>query len=234
MGGMGRTGDRRYVRRGQQGITLLELLVVLGIIAAVAGIGVQVYNGVSEDAEDALVRSEMRQVASAIQRFRNDTGFFPKQGPFDSTDSNDGNITEPANLAQLFVQPQDGADDAILPFDTASGTGWNGPYVTELDAIQVNIGTDLAADGLGDPTAGTEVTVRGIGDPFEAAPVGTVYAWVNSANAQIAQLGRPFFYFIDGGAVTGCTAPCLLSAGPDGVYAAGAGDDIVINIGLAN
>ncbi|MEM7058489.1 MAG: type II secretion system protein [Pseudomonadota bacterium] len=225
---------RRNLRTDQRGLTLIEVLVVLGIIAAVAGIGIQVLNGVNDDTEESLVRVEMREVTSAIQRFRRDTGYWPKQGPFDGADTNDPDLAEPANLAQLFLQPQTSLNADILTFDVPSGTGWNGPYLAELDALNVRVGDDMDASGTGDPTAGTEVVVRGIGDPFQAAPVGTVFEWINGAGVQTAQLGRPYFYFIDGSNVTGCAAPCLVSAGPDGQYNAGGGDDIVVNIGALN
>ncbi|MEM9370962.1 MAG: prepilin-type N-terminal cleavage/methylation domain-containing protein, partial [Pseudomonadota bacterium] len=76
---------RRHINRSERGLTLLEVLVTLGIIAAVAGIGVQVFTSVGTDTSERLVRLEMREVANAIQRFRNDTGYFPKQGPFAAT-----------------------------------------------------------------------------------------------------------------------------------------------------
>lgn len=83
-------------RSCQSGFTLFELLVVLAVVATVAGIGVQVLTGVTDDAEQALARAEMDNIASAIQRFHRDTGYWPKQGPFDvATDAH------PANLSQL-------------------------------------------------------------------------------------------------------------------------------------
>ncbi|MEM1159539.1 MAG: prepilin-type N-terminal cleavage/methylation domain-containing protein [Pseudomonadota bacterium] len=276
---MRRIGKLRYARQSQGGLTLLELLVVLGIIAAVAGIGVQVYTGVNDDAEEALVRSEMRQIVSAIQRFRADTGYFPKQGPFDTTfdgvastdagDGDDGTFDQsPANLRQLFEPSFTEFDDAgtrvvrqIMEFDEDSGTGWNGPYVTELDALRVNVGTNLQPSGTGFPEQGTfsngcpldqaACGVRAIGDTFAAQPIGDYFRWVNAGgNVEFdPNLGRPYYYFSADtavGVVQGCVVPCLVSAGPDGVYEAGdsdgdavddgrgSGDDIVINIGRSN
>lgn len=204
---------------------------VLGIIAALAGVGIQVFTGVTESTEENLVRAEMRQVSSAIQRFHRDTGFFPKDGIFAATD--DGNLDLPANLAQLFTEPVTGGAP-VMAFDVTTASGWRGPYMTELDALSVIVGDNLTATGAGDPTAGGEVTIRAIGDPFSAAPVGNVFAWLNADGDVTAQLGRPYFYFINGASVTGCTAPCLLSAGPNGTYEAGLGDDIVVNIGRLN
>lgn len=246
-------------RRAELGFTLIELLVTLGIIATVAGLAVQIFSGVDDQTSDRLVRLEMREVTSAIQRFRRDTGYFPKDGPFAASIENiDGDavndVAVPSNLFQLFFQPVDLNGNAILPYDPATGTGWNGPYLTELDALTVTVGDDLDVDGSGDPLDGNAVRVRGVGDPFSARPAGAAYIWVNGDLDQVANLGRPFFYFNDETAsdgvdddVANCIVPCLVSAGPDGVYEAGKsdgvegeapyngdGDDIVINIGATN
>lgn len=221
----------------QSGLTLLEVLVTLGIIAAVAGIGVQVYTGVDDRTSQQLVRAEMRQIASAIQRFRRDTGYWPKQGPFAEAVADDRDL--PANLSQLFTAPraEDGAE--ILRYQVATGTGWNGPYISELDGATVSVGDDLEPDGSGSPIAGTVARIRAIGDPFSAPPQGQFFEWHDVSGEELARLGRPYFYFIDGSALIDCIAPCLISAGPDGFFAPrlnenDESDDIVVNIGALN
>lgn len=219
------------LRARQSGFTLFEMLVVLGIVATVAGVGAQVLTGVREDAQSSLARAEMSEIAAAIQRFHRDTGYWPKEGPFAADKV--GNVPlHPANLSQLRVQPVKSGVD-ILPFDAASGTGWNGPYIRELDAATVWVGEDMGTtpDGSVDPDAGTETDVSGIGDPFDRAADGVYFAWTDGAGDTIARLGRPYLYFIDAGAtgtVPGCTVPCLVSFGPDGDY--DTADDIVLNI----
>jgi len=212
---------------GQAGFTLLELLVVLSVLAAVAGIGVLALGGVTQDTRAELVRAEMNQIANAIRRFRADTGYWPKEGVFvnDAIDE----VDNPGSFSQLFVQPNDGSDD-ILPHDPASDSGWNGPYLRELDAVTVTVGANLQPDGTGDPTVGTAQAVNGVGDPFERAAEPPYFEWRNADGTEIARLGRPYLYFIDGSAVLGCIAPCLLSMGENGQYDQGTADDIVINI----
>jgi len=217
-------------RPGQAGFTLLELLVVLSVLAAVAGIGVLALGGVTQDTRAELVRAEMNQIANAIRRFRADTGYWPKKGVFEHDDVD--KVDNPGSFSQLFVQPKDGAGD-ILPHDPASDSGWNGPYLRELDAVTVTVGENFGSDGSGLPTDGPETQVSGVGDPFERAAEPPYFVWQDAGGAEIARLGRPYLYFIDETAkdnITGCITPCLLSMGENGQYDRGNADDIVINI----
>lgn len=226
----------RFHKPAQSGFTLIEMLVVLSIMAVVAGVGVQALNGVTNSVKDDLARTEMNEIASAIQRFHADTGYWPKQGPF-------ANTTNPASFAQLRIKPTNTSGE-ILPFDTASGTGWHGPYMRELDAVTVSVG-DVNENGTGDPATGTDVTVSGLGDPFSAAAIDETYFVWSDVTGEELRLGRPYLYFIADNAtynsgaasgVYGCHVPCLLSLGPNGRYESETesgglgGDDIVLNI----
>ncbi|MEM6439087.1 MAG: prepilin-type N-terminal cleavage/methylation domain-containing protein [Pseudomonadota bacterium] len=233
----------RTSRRKQSGYSLLELLVTLGIITAVAGVGVQVYNGLNEDVDDRLVLRELSEMASAVRRFRVETGYWPKQGVF--AGAADGNLAHPANLAQLFTEPLDAGGDPLFSYDPATGTGWNGPYVAEFASVTVdifNLDPDAAADD--DPTMDPGLTptvliVRGVGDPYDAPPVATgAFLWrlvdgdANPNNDETRVLGRPILYFIDGGAPanTVClSVPCLLSFGEDGIF--NTADDVAVSLG---
>ncbi|MEM1313102.1 MAG: prepilin-type N-terminal cleavage/methylation domain-containing protein [Pseudomonadota bacterium] len=230
-------------RRTQSGYSLLELLVTLGIITAVAGVGVQVYNGLNEDVDDRLVLRELSEMASAVRRFRVDTGYWPKEGVFAGAE--DDNLAHPANLAQLFTEPLNADDDPLFGYDPATGTGWNGPYIAEFVNVTVDIyNLDADAGDDDDPeidpgVTPTPVIVRGVGDPFDAPPAATgAYLWrlvdgdANRANDETRILGRPILYFIDAGAPanTAClSVPCLLSFGEDGVF--NTADDIAVSLG---
>jgi prepilin-type N-terminal cleavage/methylation domain-containing protein len=65
-----------------RGLTLLELLVVVGILAALAGVGWGAYQGVQQEAQDTLADARLAQVAEALRRFKADTGHWPGDGPF--------------------------------------------------------------------------------------------------------------------------------------------------------
>ncbi|WP_186310698.1 type II secretion system major pseudopilin GspG [Paraburkholderia sp. BCC1886] len=84
-----------------RGFTLLELLVVLLIIALLAGyVGPKLFGEVGK-AKSKTAASQMKGISSALDRYRLDTGQFP------STD---------AGLKALAVNP-------------GNITGWDGPYM---------------------------------------------------------------------------------------------------------
>lgn len=74
---LSKAGDLR-----DRGFTLVELLVVCGILAALAYTAWGGYIGIQEGAEDDIARSEMQRLADGLKRFKADTGYYPGQGPF--------------------------------------------------------------------------------------------------------------------------------------------------------
>lgn len=222
-------------RRREAGFTLVEILVVVSILAALAAIAAPIFRSVDETAGEQLANAELKRIAAALRQFKQDTGYYPKQGPFATT--NDANLASPGNLGQLFAQPQDSGGSDILAWDIEAGRGWRGPYLTSFGEGEVGIGLDLAADGTGDPLAGaTVVVVTAVADPFEKPPVGAYMQWLEPISGRnVNSRGRAYLYFIDDGAndpsVNGCRVPCVLSMGPNGRYDSGGGDDIVISLG---
>ncbi|MEM7194796.1 MAG: prepilin-type N-terminal cleavage/methylation domain-containing protein [Pseudomonadota bacterium] len=80
------------------GYTLLELIVVVAILAAVAGIGTIALRNVDQEKAVDVARIEMREIATAIRQFKQDTGYFPGQGPFALYDD-DGDGTADVDCA---------------------------------------------------------------------------------------------------------------------------------------
>ncbi len=131
----GRVGVRTKAigpRSRHAGYSLLELLVVVSILVAVALIATGSMDGVDRAAQANIVSAEMLEIAKAIKQFKADTGYYPGQGPFalledvnvgaytcanDAADSpgavdiDDPSIVSrawfesPANLVQLLERP---------------------------------------------------------------------------------------------------------------------------------
>ncbi|WP_415896811.1 type II secretion system protein [Neptuniibacter sp. QD72_48] len=167
-------------KKNQQGFTLIELLVVVSVLAAMAGIAAVAMDGYEQDAQEQLVQTEMKRIASAIYRFKEDTGYFPKEGIFsgDALFGSDAGSQKTLynhveNLSWLFNSPQvldsngddkvDGADTPYerLSWNENSGRGWHGPYLT--------IGSQrrLSSEDCDLAVLDVDKSYLGLTDPFE-------------------------------------------------------------------
>ena len=96
------------VGRRTQAFTLIEMLIVLFVIAALAMVVFPSLTGVNRKAREADLAGQLRSLREAIQQFENDCGDYP------------------ATLDQLLVRPSTamgGGGIAIDPDD------WQGPYL---------------------------------------------------------------------------------------------------------
>lgn len=155
-----------------KGFSLLELLTVVSILATVSAIGVTAYHNVLEESDDRLVLVEMKEIADAIRQFKQDTGYYPKEGPFAVDGSGAGQVTlgsfagfagaddaaktrwfnSPANLIQLFVRPvfvTDSPVEFLTEWDAETGRGWRGPYLRDFNDGYVDIGSQVNEIQLG-------------------------------------------------------------------------------------
>ena len=98
---------RRQRRAGSAGFTLVEVLVVLGILTLLALIVVPQVVGYLGKAKTDTARLEIDSISSALDLYRLDVGSYPSQ--------QDG-------LAALFQAPSGVAT-------------WRGPYIRKPDAI---------------------------------------------------------------------------------------------------
>lgn len=202
-------------RQPAHGFTLLELLVVVTVLAAIAGGVIVSLGNLRETALQQTGRMEMQKVKEALLRFRQDTGHLPAP-------------SNPADFSALYAQ---GAEPA---WDMASGRGWRGPYLTSVGEGLVDIGDSLQADGTGSLVvviAAPRNEVRGVADPFVAHPVKSgVYVSCEASDPDSACLldwrtvpgearhprwGRPYLLF----ELNVPDRARLVSMGPDGRYA---------------
>ncbi|MFN4100961.1 MAG: prepilin-type N-terminal cleavage/methylation domain-containing protein, partial [Pararhodobacter sp.] len=72
-----RTREAQAFRRPDAGITLVEMMVVLVIIAVVAALVVPNVMGRPEQARIAAAHTDMRAIASALEMYRLDNRVYP-------------------------------------------------------------------------------------------------------------------------------------------------------------
>lgn len=187
-----------------KGFTLLELLVVIGLLALISAAAVISLDDVGQHAALQITKTEMIEVRKALRQFRHDIGRFP-------------DTSEPADFSQLTSRTLP-ATLGIYSADT--GRGWRGPYLTSDGNGLVTVGTNLDLDGTGTILGAPVSEVAGVADEFTHTPAANnVLAWrqctdlSNAACAYQAKFGRPFLLFdlADPDAR-------LVSMGPDGRY----------------
>lgn len=71
-----RAGSARWRAVGEDGFTLVELLVVVLVLAALIAIAVPTFTGQREGAWDAAVRSELRSASIALESYRAQNGAY--------------------------------------------------------------------------------------------------------------------------------------------------------------
>lgn len=65
------------VGKQQQGFTIVELLIVVVVIAILAAITIVSYNGITSQANDTAVQSDLRNVGMAAMQIQAESGEFP-------------------------------------------------------------------------------------------------------------------------------------------------------------
>ena len=90
--------------RRQQGFTLVEMLLVLVILAALAAVVVPKFAGRSQQAKETSARSQIANLEIALDMFETDNGYYPS--------GSDG-------LNELVNQPN-------------NATSWQGPYLKKV------------------------------------------------------------------------------------------------------
>lgn len=89
----------------KKGFSLMELLVVISIIAALVTISAVSYTTVNKRTRDAKRKSDVEQLRNALQMYRSENNSFPSIGG--------GNFTNASNLSTALVSTY----IAVIPAD---------------------------------------------------------------------------------------------------------------------
>lgn len=231
--------------KAEDGLTILELLIVVAILAALAGGVIMVLDGTQEDSASKVAQSEMLEIKKALLKFKQDTGYLPKQGPFELAPPNQCNTSNlngvvplppqgkdwfcsPANLLELYENPLAATTHPLKDWNPDTARGWRGPYLTRQGEGLIDIGNGLGTDGSGSPTTGALLSeVRGVADPFVAKPEGSFFVWRTSpGSTPHDRWGRPFFLFD----LNDNNNARIVGMGPNRTYNNETDDDIILYI----
>ena len=142
-----------FRRAEKGGFSLIELLVVIGIIALLSTIVTAAVNEVRKKARLVAAQKTLRELRTAIAMLKNDTGQWPMHNPIDYVLSGGGSNNERWNL--------DDADVGLVQTD-GNFPNWNGPYIKDVPEDPWGNDYFYDTDYDIDPGAGTRnVTVIG-------------------------------------------------------------------------
>jgi general secretion pathway protein G len=132
------------LQTGEKGFTLMELLVVIGIIIVIAAAVLTVIPGMRQKTQEKATKAFMERLEVAIEQYYNDKRSYPTTG-----------IT---NL-KTALQSSDPTEKQYIEFDDSEVNGsdivdyWGNPFVYATPGTQ-NTGTyDLYSTGVDGATA---------------------------------------------------------------------------------
>src|SRR5262245_31871250 len=114
-------------RRASRGFTLLELIVVIGIIAVLSGLLFAVNASAINRAKIARARADIRALELAVSSYHSDTGRYPRRpGPIDATTIWQNDITWLyAALRNEGLPALGGGNGSRAPYDCGEWTPKN-------------------------------------------------------------------------------------------------------------
>jgi type II secretory pathway pseudopilin PulG len=138
--------------------SLIELLVVIGILGALATLVLPGFGDASDDAREKVATTEMREIQSAFRRFATDTLFKNSIEKMQDT-VNFGlwplmKEAQPSNITAAVT---------YTDYDVESGIGRRGPYLRQEGLISIT--ADSANNGQAKNETGT-VEIPVIKDPY--------------------------------------------------------------------
>ncbi len=69
-----------HAKTNNSGFTIVELLIVIVVIGILAAISIVAYNGISNQANDSVVKGDLSNIAKELQMIYAETGAYPQGG----------------------------------------------------------------------------------------------------------------------------------------------------------
>ncbi len=111
----------------RRGLTLLELVVVLVILAALAGLAVPLIGQLAGDSRADVTRQSLVEIRNVIANmYWDDMG---KRLPRPGTAGLGGGRRDHPQMRYLFLNPDANPEDTVRTYDPAYRLGWRGPYL---------------------------------------------------------------------------------------------------------
>jgi general secretion pathway protein G len=97
----------RKMSRKSTGFTLIELLIAVAIISILSGLLMMNYVGVRQRTRDGQRKSELRQIQTALEFFRSDTGGYPNKTAIDAIACGGSWLNAGNNVTYMPAMPCD-------------------------------------------------------------------------------------------------------------------------------
>ena len=136
------TSKKRNLRTRQGAFTLVEMLLVLVILAALAAVVVPKFAGRSQQAKETAARSQIANIEIALDMFETDNGYYPS-----GSDGLEELVEQPSNATRW----QGPYLKKGIPLDP-----WGNGYVYEYPGKQNNGGYDILSMGPDGRVGGTD------------------------------------------------------------------------------
>jgi general secretion pathway protein G len=138
------------IRRGRGGFTLIEVMLVLAILVALAGAGIGAYMYVQANSDKKLAKVTVSEVANAINRYKIDVGSYPEAGE--------------AGIQALLTKPSDEKLAAKWGGPYLNGAApndpWNNPIVYDLATDENGNQVPHVSSNGPDGSAGTDDDIK--------------------------------------------------------------------------
>ncbi len=124
----------------RRGFTLIEMLVVMAIIAVIAGLLIPGVLKAMRQAKVNKVLSEMQHLATVLSQVYNEVGYYVRLEDLIKTDTTQIYVWEDAQDYEDGVSDDDLGDGThgTLLSTLPTGNFWAGPYLTYKDFVQVS------------------------------------------------------------------------------------------------